>query len=113
MENRVSIRRAFYADSISAFIQQSVECIHYDLEMAYQFSLELTQRDAWQEEISILKETLRGFDGHVYFEFSIPRMGHRADVVLLIDGVVFVLEFKCGATYTEMTTYFSSMMSIL
>ena len=27
-------------------------------------------------------------------EYNIPRMGRRADVVLLIDGIIFVLEFK-------------------
>ena len=32
--------------------------------------------------------------GSVYFEYNIPRMGSRADVVLLIDGVVLVLEYK-------------------
>ena len=31
------------------------------------------------------------------FEFAIPRMGKRADVVLLIDGIVLVLEFKVGS----------------
>lgn len=32
--------------------------------------------------------------GSVYFEYNIPRMGRRADVIVLIDGIVFVLEFK-------------------
>lgn len=32
--------------------------------------------------------------GTVYFEYNIPRMGRRADVVVLIDGVIFVLEYK-------------------
>src|SRR6185436_11327328 len=31
-----------------------------------------------------------------YFEYSIPRMGRRIDVVLLIDSALFVLEFKIG-----------------
>ncbi|MCE2832726.1 MAG: DUF2075 domain-containing protein [Oxalobacteraceae bacterium] len=38
--------------------------------------------------------TLKGW---IYFEFSIPRMGKRADVVLLIGGIVFVIEFKVGS----------------
>jgi DUF2075 family protein len=98
MDYYTASKRAFYTDSISVFLERSVEHINYDLEMANQFSLELTQRDAWQEQISILKDSLQGIDGHIFFEFSIPRMGHRADVVLLISGVVFVLEFKCGST---------------
>ena len=32
----------------------------------------------------------------VYFEFSIPRMGRRIDVVLIIKNVIFILEFKVG-----------------
>ena len=47
-------------------------------------SLEQTQRDAWLEEIDILKKVLSRFDGSIYFEYSIPRMGKRIDVVLLI-----------------------------
>jgi shikimate kinase len=60
------------------------------------FSLEQTQRDAWLEEIGILKDTLHQYEGSIYFEYSIPRMGKRIDVVLLIDSVIFVLEFKVG-----------------
>jgi len=60
------------------------------------FSLETPQRDAWQKEISILKSSLEGFNGWIYFEYSIPRMGQRIDVLLLIGPVIFVLEFKVG-----------------
>ena len=34
---------------------------------------------------------------HIFFEYSIPRMGKRIDAVLLIDGIVFVVEFKVGS----------------
>lgn len=47
--------------------------------------------------MEILREALAGYEGEVYFEFSIPRMGKRVDVLALIDGVVFVIEFKVGA----------------
>src|SRR5205807_740123 len=60
------------------------------------FAVETTQRDAWYEEIIILKNALRDFEGQVYFEYSIPRMGRRIDVVLLIGSALFVLEFKIG-----------------
>ena len=32
--------------------------------------------------------------GTVYFEYNIPRMGRCADVIVLIDGVIFVLKYK-------------------
>jgi hypothetical protein len=60
------------------------------------FTLEHTQRDAWLAEISILRNTLCNFQGKIYFEFSIPRMGQRIDTILLVGPVIFVLEFKIG-----------------
>ena len=61
-----------------------------------QFQLLPTQRDAWLEEISILKGTLQTRRGSIYLEYSIPRMGKRIDAVLLIGPVIFVVEFKIG-----------------
>ena len=48
------------------------------------------------EEINILKTALADYAGRgsIYFEYNIPRMGRRADVIVLIDGIVFVMEFK-------------------
>ncbi len=60
------------------------------------FAIEQTQRDAWIEQISILKQVLSHRVGQIYFEYAIPRMGKRIDVVLLIGSVIFVLEFKVG-----------------
>ena len=42
------------------------------------------------------KEVLSDVEGSIYFEYAIPRMGKRIDVVLLIGPVIFVLEFKVG-----------------
>ena len=39
---------------------------------------------------------LQPYQGTVYFEYSIPRMGKRIDAVVLIGPVIFVLEFKAG-----------------
>ena len=57
----------------------------------------LEQRAAWVEEIQILRSALGPHSGAVYFEYSIPRMGERIDVLLIIGPVIFVLEFKTGA----------------
>ncbi len=63
------------------------------------FALEHQQKGAWLSQIRLLQTALAGLnDGHIFFEFSIPRMGKRADVVLVFGGIVFVLEFKVGAT---------------
>ena len=60
-----------------------------------QFDLEEQQRNAWINEIAILKEGLKDITfARVIFEYSIPRMGKRADVILILEGLIFVLEFK-------------------
>ena len=67
-------------------------------------TLQSTQADAWHEEISLLKDILKQYigRGHIYFEYTIPRMGKRIDVVVLIDGIVFLLEFKAfNEQYTK------------
>lgn len=55
-----------------------------------------TQRGAWKTQIEILRPALSGYSGAIYFEYSIPRMGERIDIVLLIGAAIFVLEFKVG-----------------
>ncbi|MFA5993888.1 MAG: DUF2075 domain-containing protein [Parcubacteria group bacterium] len=60
------------------------------------FSFEINQKEAWIQEINILKEVLKNHQGEIFFEFSIPRMGRRIDVVLIINSVIFILEFKVG-----------------
>ncbi len=90
------MNRAYYSDPIAAFLSTSVETILGRLEIGNTFASELTQRDAWLEEIQILKSVLAPYQGAIYFEYSIPRMGQRIDVVLLIGPAIFVLEFKVG-----------------
>jgi hypothetical protein len=90
------MKRSYYSDSIANFCKATPEEIIGKLAINNEFSLEQSQRDAWNEEIKILHETLVSFQGSIYFEYSIPRMGQRIDVVLLIGPVIFVLEFKIG-----------------
>lgn len=90
------MRRAYYSDKIPDFLLRSSEEILGKLAQANAFSLEQTQRDAWLEEIRILKNVLQYYQGSIYFEYSVPRMGKRIDVVLIIASVIFVLEFKIG-----------------
>ena len=90
------MNRAFYAEQISVFLNTATETIIGNLAEQNPFSLERTQLDAWREEIRILQDVLQVYEGSIYFEFSIPRMGKRIDVLLLIETVIFVLEFKVG-----------------
>ena len=90
------MKREYYSDSITNFLNTGSEEILGKLAINNDFSLEQTQRDAWLEEINILRKVLSSRNGHIYFEYSIPRMGQRIDVVILIGAVIFVLEFKIG-----------------
>ena len=93
--------RAWFAASIEEFLRAPVDSVLGQLSRNSTFSVETTQRDAWLAEIRFLRERLQGLDGAVFFEFSIPRMGRRIDVVLLIGDVVFAVEFKVNATEVD------------
>jgi len=92
------MKRHYYSASIQDFRRTSAIEILGEIVTNSEFAIEGTERTAWQEEINILKEVLFGIEGTIYFEYSIPRMGKRIDVVLLVGSVIFVLEFKVGAT---------------
>lgn len=97
------MKREYYSDSISNFLQLSPEVVLGKLAVNNEFALIQTQRDAWFAEIGFLHDILLKYEGSIYFEYSIPRMGRRIDVVLLIGPVIFVLEFKVGEG--EFTSY--------
>src|ERR1043165_4031740 len=90
------MQRYFYASTIAQFLKRSPTEIIGELSLNNDFALEQTQRQAWLLQIEVLKEALASFNGTILFEYSIPRMGRRVDVVLIIGHVVFVLEFKVG-----------------
>jgi hypothetical protein len=90
------MNRAFYSDLIETFLKTKADEILGLLARNNDFGLEPTQRNAWLEEISILQSVLLPLKGSIYFEYSIPRMGQRIDVVLLIGPAIFLLEFKIG-----------------
>src|SRR5262249_26822265 len=92
------MRRDFYSGQISEFRNFTADEILGKLAASNPFSLEVTQRTAWSEEISILKKVLAEKEGFISFEYSIPRMGKRIDVILIIGAVIFVLEFKVDET---------------
>src|SRR5687767_8822903 len=92
------LRRAWYAASFEDFIAHSDAEVIGQLTNNSNRSVELEQRHAWRVQIEFLKQWLHGRSGTVLLEFNIPRMGLRADAVLLIAGCVVILEFKVGET---------------
>lgn len=92
------LARAYYAASIDDFRADSDETILGRLAASSSFAIEPTQRDAWLAQIIIMRASLVQAPGHglIAFEFAVPRMGKRIDVVLVLDAAVYVLEFKVG-----------------
>ncbi|MCE7861988.1 MAG: DUF2075 domain-containing protein [Bacteroidetes bacterium CHB5] len=91
--------RSYYSNTISDFLNDDNDKILGQLIRNHDFAAENLQRNAWIKQIEILKSQLSGFKhGQIYFEFSIPRMGKRVDNVLIIDDIIFVVEFKVGDT---------------
>jgi hypothetical protein len=92
------MRRAYYSDSIAAFLEKSESEVLGHLAASAPANIESAQRDAWVFQIRLLRSSLRGLSdrGAVHFEYAIPRLGRRIDTVLLIDHVLFVVEFKVG-----------------
>lgn len=91
------MKREYYASSIRHFIQAEPDEVLGQLLINDVFETTELQKNAWREEIRILQEQLQVIpDGDIVFEYTIPRIGHRVDVILLIRGVLFLLEFKIG-----------------
>ena len=97
------MKRAYYSDSIANFLVTSTNEVLGQLVHASEFSILQTQQEAWHYQIELLKNLLSLSVGAIYFEYAIPRMGRRIDVVLLLGPVIFVLEFKVGEQ--EFTAY--------
>jgi hypothetical protein len=95
------MNRADYFDTIGQFLEKPADEILGQLARGTSTTgsrLESTQTGAWLEQIGILKKALapHANSGSVYFEYSIPRLGKRIDVLALIGPVIFVLELKIG-----------------
>lgn len=91
------MNRAYYSDSIKHFVESDTDSILGKLSQGSDdSSIRQTQTVAWIQQIEILRPILSKYEGTIYFEYSIPRMGERIDVVLLIGAAILVLEFKVG-----------------
>lgn len=89
-------KRYLYSDTIDSFLQKNTDTIVGEITLSATQDINKETSNSWQQEVEVLKDVLSPYaqKGSVYFEYNIPRMGRRADVIVLIDGIVFVLEFK-------------------
>ena len=91
--------RCLYSNDIDNFVVEEDSSVFGILCDNYHGDALTTTREAWKAEIIIMKKVLSSLDirdGKIIFEYDIPRLGKRIDVVLLLNGVVFCLEFKVG-----------------
>ena len=91
------VKRSYYSNDIQSFLNQDNYSIFGEITTNDQFSAEDLQKNTWNREIEILKRELSQLlDGHIIFEYTIPRIGNRVDNIVIYKGIIFLLEFKVG-----------------
>ena len=93
------INRYFYKSSLSDFVNESSDEIFGKMSRADEMDTAATQKYAWEQEIQIMKRVLQPYENEcaeILLEYTIPRLGKRIDVVVLLRERVFVIEFKAG-----------------
>lgn len=91
--------RCLYQNSFRGFLEESDNLIFGIINDKYHGDTRSTTREAWKDEITIMKDVVSRFDGtdgRIIFEYDIPRLAKRIDVVLLYRGIIFCIEFKVG-----------------
>ena len=91
--------RCLYIATIKEFLEQDRLSVLGALHNNYHGEALTTTDEAWIGEIDILQQVLIPWkveNAQVIFEYEIPRLGKRIDVVLLLRGIIFCLEFKVG-----------------
>lgn len=91
--------RCLYNEKFNDFCNEDNNSIFGKLCDRYHGVAQTTIRESWKEEISIIKNLITPYkneNGQIIFEYNIPRLGKRIDVVLLFRGIIFCLEFKVG-----------------
>lgn len=89
--------RCMYDAHLGEFLQEDVYQVFGKISSAYHGDLQTTSIEAWMDEVRLLQEVLSTWKdepAHIAFEYDIPRLGKRIDVVLMLRGIVFCLEFK-------------------
>lgn len=89
--------RCLYDAPLSVFLDADNVAVFGQMARGYHGELLTTSSEAWDREIEVLQQALSPWKeeiAHIAFEYDIPRLGKRIDVVLMLRGVIFCLEFK-------------------
>lgn len=91
------MKRAWFDAPADVFAKAAPALILGHLTSATQFPAELAQIAAWQFSIRHLAGIAAQLpNAHVFLEFAIPRMGRRADAIIVCGPLMFALEYKVG-----------------
>jgi len=93
------INRYFYQSDVKSFLAEDTDAIFGKMSRADEMDTASTQKFAWEQEITIMKDVLAPYaneQAQIIFEYTIPRLGKRIDVIVLLRERVFVIEFKAG-----------------
>lgn len=91
--------RCLYRADFKSFVEDNPFSILGRIHDAFHGQALTTTDEAWMGEISLLQKVLlpwQNEEAEIIFEYNIPRLGKRIDVVLLLRGIIFCLEFKVG-----------------
>ena len=91
--------RCMYKSNFKSFIDEDPYSILGHIHDAFHGQALTTTDEAWLGEILLLQKSLipwKNEEAEIIFEYDIPRLGKRIDVVLLLRGIIFCLEFKVG-----------------
>lgn len=91
--------RCLFNSDFSLFLYKDIDSVFGALCDNYHGDALTTTRESWKSEIGIMRDVvskLNDRDGQIIFEYDIPRLGKRIDLVLLYRGIVFCIEFKVG-----------------
>lgn len=106
------MNKSYYNSTIKEFLERDEQSILGALTSSENiFDITPKSSTAWVSEIKTMKKSLKDIDGYIHFEFIIPRMGKRVDILLVIKNIIFIIEFKVGsdeydnASITQVTDY--------
>jgi hypothetical protein len=93
-----AMERAYLSIAANDVAAQTDNDLFGRLARALTFAVEPTQKAAWLYQIAHLRSLSADLpNAHFYMEFLIPRMGRRADLIVIQAGIIFVVEYKVGA----------------
>lgn len=91
--------RCLYSAPFREFINTDPQKLLGVFHQNYHGNAGTSTDEAWDGEICLLQRVLAPWKderARIIFEYDIPRLGKRVDVILLLRGIIFCVEFKVG-----------------